>query len=123
MRKPSAKLELVPDAAAAKAIAATTSAAESPTPSRPVIEHTKLFRASMQVAQRDAENALFVVDSELQAAAEGHEARMELERQRYAEVRRQLDEQRQDVVTHKAGIDAALAATAPRSVAGELAAE
>ncbi|MGV8950105.1 MAG: hypothetical protein ACOH2M_03305 [Cypionkella sp.] len=80
-------------------------------PTRPVIAHTKLFRAEMQVQHQALNNALANVDHALTAAAGERDAAVELANMRFAVIRAELDAERGDVLRNLDGVEAALDAT------------
>lgn len=104
-------------------------------PSRPVIEHTKLFRAERQIERKAMNDALAAVDHQLEteagirdaaieAADRAYELAMEaahnaregahaLATERFNAIRAEKDEERADIIRTLEGIEAALAATAP----------
>lgn len=93
-------------------------------PSRPVIEHTKLLRANLQVELQAANAALAIADRELANAALErdeaktnnrleHEMKDALADQTFDAIRAEVDAGRDDIKLKIAGIEAALAATEP----------
>jgi hypothetical protein len=95
-------------------------------PKRPVIEHTKLFRASLQLELQAANAALAVADRDLtNAAAErdeaeetaqrAYDASVAFARQRFDTIRTQVDAERDDILREINGIEAAMDATTPAS--------
>jgi len=84
-------------------------------PSRPVIEHTKLLRAELQAAHIKASNALLSADAALSAAADSRDADIALANQRFDAIRAEVDAERDDILASIKGIEAALAATEPKS--------
>lgn len=93
-------------------------------PTRPVIEHTKLFRASLQVQQSAATDALSLVDRDLVHAADTRAEEMEaanraygmamaLADQKYDAIRTELDAERVAIISVIDSIDAALAKLDP----------
>jgi hypothetical protein len=104
-----AESERAPDPVAAVAEAT----ANATIPSRPVIQHTKLLRAELQVRLSSANGALTTADTALVVAAQDRDAAIELANQRYAAIRAEIDAERDDVLTTIAGLEAALHATKP----------
>ena len=84
-------------------------------PKRPVIEHTKLFRAELQAALSAANNELMAADSALVSAADDRDMSISLANQKYDAIREGVDADRADILLKITGIAAALAATAPAS--------
>ena len=93
-------------------------------PTRPVIEHTKLLRASLQVALQEKTAALAAADRDLANAASErdeareanrheHEMKDALADQRFDAIRTEVDADRTDILSSMTGIEAALAATEP----------
>lgn len=83
-------------------------------PTRPVIRHTSLFRAELQAALNRANGALLNADNALSVAADDRDAEISLANQRFDAIRAQIDAERDDILNNIAGIEAALAATAPK---------
>ena len=84
-------------------------------PKRPVIEHTKLFRAELQAALSAANNELMAADSALVSAADDRDMSISLANQKFEAIREGVDADRTDILLKITGIAAALAATAPAS--------
>lgn len=84
-------------------------------PTRPVIEHSKLFRAELQAALNKATSALLNADSALSVAADDRDTDITLANQRYDAIRLGLDAERADIHRTIGGIEAALKATEPQS--------
>lgn len=82
-------------------------------PTRPVIQHTSLFRAELQAALNRANGALLNADAALSVASDDRDMEVALANQRYDAIRGQIDAERSDILKNIAGIEAALAATAP----------
>lgn len=85
-------------------------------PKRQVIRHTSLFRAELQAALHAANNELLQADAALSSAADDRNTAIDLANQKYEAIRLGIDEERADLHTKIAGIEAALAATAPVQV-------
>ena len=102
------KTEIVPAVAEAKRNATV--------PKRQAVQHTKLFRAELQVKLSDANGALAVADAALIAIAGERDAAIELANQRYDAFRRELDAERDDIIRSIKGVEAALEATADLDV-------
>lgn len=111
-----------PSSARKKAVApAVTEAKKRATiPTRPVIQHTNLFRAELQAALRRANGALLNADNALSVAADDRDADMALVSQRFDAIRAQIDAERDDILRNIAGIEAALAATLPKEAEGKV---
>lgn len=86
-------------------------------PKRQVIQHTKLFKAELNVALQSANNALAAADLALTAAAGERDMAIELANQRFAAIRSELDDERIDALTKITGIEAAMAAMEPEKPA------
>lgn len=82
-------------------------------PTRPVIEHSKLFRAELQAALNKANSALLNADSALSVAADDRDTDVTLANQRFDAIRAGLDLERADINRTIGGIEAALKATEP----------
>lgn len=95
--------------------AVSAAAAIATIPSRQVIPHTKLFKASLQIAYDAANNALAGADQALAAAAGERDAMIELAKDRYEAIRVELDAERADIKTNLTGIEAAMAAIEPKA--------
>ena len=97
-------------------------------PKRPVIQHTKLFRAELQVALREKNAALAVADRDLAIAASERDEALEANRreyeakdalavERFKVIRAEVDADRDDILRTIAGIEKALEATGEASAA------
>ena len=104
----------------ASAPAVTEAKKRATIPTRPVIQHTSLFRAELQAALRRANGALLNADNALSVAADDRDADMALVSQRFDAIRAQIDAERDDILRNIAGIEAALAATSPKEAEGEV---
>lgn len=82
-------------------------------PTRPVIEHTKLFRAHLQMEHSKANAALSEADLALANAASERDSLIELAKQKFDAIRAQLDSERHDIITTLTGIEAAMKAISP----------
>lgn len=130
-------------AAASSAITAVKDAKERASiPSRPVIEHTKLLRATLQVERKATNDALAAVDLEMEVEAGARDAAIEaadraydlameaafnaregthaLANERHNAIRAQLDEERNDLIRKLDGIEAALTATEAKPTASNV---
>lgn len=79
-------------------------------PKRPVIQHTKLLYASLQMELEKANNALHAADTALAIAASDRDREVEFVNQKFAAIREGLDAERADIITAIDGIEAALKA-------------
>lgn len=104
-----------PKKAPPKPIAVAQAEKAATLPTRPVIQHTQLFRAELQVRLSKANGQLSEADLALTNAAAARDAAIELANQKYEAIRSELDAERQDIMTELAGIEAALTATAPKA--------
>ena len=95
--------------------AVTEAESNATIPSRPVIQHTKLLRAELQVKLNNANGALAVADTALTTAAGERDAAIELASKRFDAIREELDAERTDILGSIKGIEAALAATEAKS--------
>lgn len=93
-------------------------------PSRPVIQHTSLFRATLQQLRSKATDALASADMALTAAASERDHEMDAAKRaydaacsvaasRFEAIRSELDAERADCICELDGIDAAMSVTAP----------
>ena len=123
-----------------KAVAEAESSATIP--SRPVIEHTKLLRATLQVERKATNDALALVDLEMQteagvldaateaahqkyllamqAAQAAYDGELVLANERHKAISAQLNEERNDLTRKLDGIEAALAATEAKPAASNV---
>lgn len=106
---PQRKRQPTASAAAAKPVADAKRRASIP--SRPVIQHTSLFRAELQAALNRANGALLNADNALSVAADDRDMDISLANQRFDAIREGIDAERIDILRSIAGIEAALAAT------------
>ena len=130
-------------AAASSAVPAVKGAiASASIPSRPVIEHTKLLRATLQVERKATNDALALVDLEMQteagicdaaleaagrayelaiaAASNALQGAVAIANERHNAIRAQLDEERNDLIRKLDGIEAALTATEAKPAASNV---
>jgi hypothetical protein len=79
-------------------------------PKRPVIQHSKLLYASLQMELEKANNVLHAADTALTIAASERDREVEFAHQKFDAIREGLDAERADIITSIDGIEAALKA-------------
>lgn len=89
-------------------------------PKRPVIQHTKLLQASLQMERQKANEALHLADTALAIAASERDREIEFAQQKFDAIREGLDAERADIITSMDGIEAALVAMAGKTEKKEI---